>query len=334
MGATKKNTPVKLKLKAWWEGFDQDDVRKAYLDAVGEDEPEEKPKARSAVAKKASEKAVPKEELIFDPWDEDRIDISQYIWGKGFCGPGGPEQIIALSKMLAMGKKETLLDLGCGLGGPARTLTKEFGVFVLGYDESAKLIEAAKEMSTMAGVQSKHEFFEYKPGEIKEFDRRFDRALAKETLLTIQDKKSIIELIFEWLKPEGMFLLVAYCLSAESVVAREDYRKWKEGEPVKPYPVTTDELVGMMEKAGFVVRVNEDISDQYTDIIASAWKGADQVVEKLMSEKESGPRLVNCLLQEAEYWSRRSKLLKDGTLEVRRMLGYKKTGKAKLMGNW
>ena len=82
-----------------------------------------------------------------DLWDAKRVNISQYIWGEGYCGPGGPEHIVSMSKLLALSPKMSMMCLGAGLGGPTRTLADKFGVWVSGYEESEHLVEAGNELS-------------------------------------------------------------------------------------------------------------------------------------------------------------------------------------------
>lgn len=331
----KEKIPLKLKLKGWWEGYDSAEVRDAYLAARGQEEEDDASAPPAAAKKEAPEKTEqkPKDDTPADPWNEKRVDIAQYIWGEGYCGPGGPEHIVAMSKLLALSPKMSMMCLGAGLGGPARTLADKFGVWVSGYEESEHLVEAGNEMSLKAGMAKKADLHHYVADGSIDFGRKFDRVLAKEYLFLVENKKGLMGATFEATKPDGLILITDYVLGSEGAVSSDAYREWKESEHGKVYPVTEEALKAMVEESGYSVRVHEDISDQQISLIANAWSGADKVIAELTKDKD-GTALVDTLLKEAEFWARRSKLLIDGTLKLWRTLGYKKEDGPPMMSNW
>jgi cyclopropane fatty-acyl-phospholipid synthase-like methyltransferase len=332
----KEKIPLRLKLKAWWEGYDSDELRDAFLATLGDEEEGEASPPPAAPKKATKEK--PKEEhgekdAPIDPWNAERVNIAQYIWGEGFCGPGGPEHIVSMSKLLALSPKMSMMCLGAGLGGPTRTLADKFGVWVTGYEESEHLVETGNEMSIKAGMAKKADIHHFVADGSSEFDRNFDRVLAKEYLFQVREKKKLMQAVFQAMKADGLMLITDYVLGSEGAVSSDAYREWKDSEHGNVCPVTEDELKEMVEGVGFSVRVHEDISEQQISLIASAWAGADKAIADLVKE-ENGMELVDTLLNEAEFWARRSKLLSDGTLKLWRTLGYKKEEGKAMMSNW
>ncbi len=324
---TSVKVSFRLKLKAWWEGYDVRDIE-ARLKAI-----EEKRKKDLEQAKKPEPEA-PVEldpELPVSPWDDARVQIAQYIWGDGYCGPGGPEHIIAMSKLLALSPEMSMMVIGAGLGGPGRVLADEFGVWITGFEESEKLAQAGMELSTMAGLAKKAPVKHYDPTAEDAFERNFDRALARDCLYTIADKPDLLRKINAKLKIDGLFLATDYTIS-ENAYANEDFEKWRAQEPIKPRPVLHDEETEMFEKAGFSLRVNENISDQYISLITSAWSEVDKVIAQLTQQGSEGKALINTLLKEAELWSIKTRLLESGDLQVWRLLASKKTSKT--MSDW
>ena len=347
--------PFTLRLKAWWEGYDPVQYaawleRKAGGAAEKQEEsgpgpapepepdPESEPESEpeSAPVDETATSSAPADPLVpVDPWDKRRTAIAQYIWGEGYCGPGGPEHVISMSKLLALSPKQSLLEIGSNLGGPARTLAQKFGVWVSGYESSATLVEMGNQISYMKGLLKKAEIFHYDPNTIEEFDRRFDRALAKESLYQIENKAHLLTVVERHLKPGSLFLITDYVLADESWVATDEYRDWRdsEAERRRPYLATTDDLISMLKKVRFNIRVNEDVSEHYIELINESWKGADQVAAKV-AEEEDGEELVRTLLREAEFWSRRVRLLKAGRIQVRRILASKKAEKPSMLSDW
>ena len=332
--------PLKLRLKAWWEGYDTDELKERLADqmpdggALGGAQKKnrmsmkEQARQEQLDLKNASEEG---EEL--DPWDADKVNISQFIWGDGFCGPGGPDYIVTLSKLLALSPEMSMLQLGAGLGGPARVLADRFGVWITGYEESALLVERGNEMSKMQGMERKAALERYNPDTLEEFTRKFDRAMAKEALFTIKDKRHIINALEEKLKPGGLFLITDYVAGSEAAKSSENYVSWKVGERSTPYTVLVEDYEEMLKEANMQVRVNEDISDTYVNMINKAWSGADEIAAKLAKE-ENGSRMIQVLMREAEFWTRRKKLLESGDLKLQRIVANKKSNGPSMMSDW
>lgn len=317
--------PLGLRLKAWWEGYDPDDIKKRIQERESVAEPEQEPSEE------------PKKQVIsadtIDPWDEETIDIAQYIWGKGFCGPGGPEYIVALSKLLALSPEMSMLQIGAGLGGPARVLADRFGVWITGYEASESLVDKGNKLSKMSGMEKKAALEYYDPENVESFGRKFDRALSKEALFAIQDKNNIIANIEDKLKPGGLFLMTEYVISSDAVLGKDRYKEWIVGERMHPYPVLPDELVSMVKGNRLQVRVSEDISMQYVDMINQAWSGADEVAAKL-ARQDDGTQKIQTLMREAEFWTRRKKLLETGDLKMWRIVANKKSSGPSMMSDW
>jgi len=320
---------VGLRLKAWWEGYDTDDIKKRLKDREPEDVAEEKPADDSEFVTKAKNFNVEN----IDPWNEETIDIAQYIWGKGFCGPGGPDYIISLSKLLALSPEMSMLQIGAGLGGPARVLVERFGVWITGFETSGMLVDKGNKLSKMAGLERKVVLEQYDTDSHEGFARKFDRAISKEALFTIQDKASMISNIEDKLKPGGLFLMTEYVIGDESVPGKDRYKEWMVGERSHPFPVTSDDLVDMLKASRMQVRVSEDISRQYIEMINQAWAGADEVAAKL-AKRENGTSMIQTLMREAEFWTRRKKLLESGDLKLWRIVANKKSGGPSMMSDW
>lgn len=323
----KPKIPLKTKFKVWWEGYDIHDVE-ARLRAL---EPKDPPRPVKAPPPPPPPKPIDPN-LPVEPWDSRRIDIAQYIWGEGYCGPGGPEYVVTLSKLLALSPEMSALVIGAGLGGPCRVLAQEFGVWITGVEESKQLAEAGMELSVMAGLAKKAIIKHYDPKHPDAFERNFDRAFSKEGLHTVEDKLALVRQVQKKLKNDGLFLITDYFLGRDSAVNSDAYKEWKDKEPARPYLVTAEEMVDIFGNSGFTVRVNEDISEHYQTMIAHAWSEADQVVAKLLSQGEEGRQLVEVLMREAELWSRRSKMLAEGLLQMRRFLAVRKA--TKTMSDW
>lgn len=322
MATTKENAvkvPLKWRFKAWWEGYDLDDV-KARLGGKETEEVKVTP-SPSKVSK--TEKAVRSDAPEALVWDDKRLETAQLIWGEGYCGPGGPEYVTSMSKLLGMSSKMSVAVIGAGLGGPSRVLANEFGAWITGYEESENLAQKGMELSTKAGLEAKAAIQHYDPSSDQPFERTYDRAYSKEALYTVEDKSKLLQNVFKQLKDSGLFLINDYTLSSSDALANKDVQKWLRQEPTQPHPIPSRDMEKLLTDCGYILRVNEDITDIYIEMIAKSWVGVDKVIESLTKQEEDQSETIQRLIQEAEFWMLRSKIMKEGHVRAWRFLAYK-----------
>jgi len=176
----------------------------------------------------------------------------------------------------------------------------------------------------------------FDPETIDSFERKFDRAFSKEALFTIENKQGLIAAIEQHLKPSGLFLLREFVLADESAFSDPAFKDWRDSETHaarRPFMVTSHGLVESLKAAGFIVRVNEDVTDEYIRLVNQGWVGADKVAESL-AQRDDAEELQMTLLSEAEFWSRRVNLMEKGLLRVWRVLGSKRADKPSMLSDW
>ena len=84
-------------------------------------------------------------------YHDNMVALLELIWGKGYMAPGGPGNVAKLLDGTApQGKR--VLDIGCGLGGPAMEMVRDHGAQVVGIDLEAPLIERARAYAREAGL--------------------------------------------------------------------------------------------------------------------------------------------------------------------------------------
>ena len=180
------------------------------------------------------------------------------------------------------------------------------------------------ELSTKAGgLRGKAPIQHYDPSSEEPFERTFDRAYSKEALYTVEDKPKLLKNLFDNLKDSGLFLINDYTLGNMDALGNKDVQKWLRQEPTQPYPVPSDVMENLLMDCGYILRVNEDITDQYVDMIARSWAGVGEVIESLTNHPEDQSDTIQRLVKEAEFWMLRSKIMKEGHLKAWRFLAYK-----------
>lgn len=322
----KIKVPFKLRFKTWWEGYDLEEVKQRILaheeqqDAMSEEEKlEEQEIARS----KRRDPAGLEGEISTLPWDKLRMEMTQLIWGVGYCGPGGRKHIETMSRLLTLNSKMSALIVGAGLGGPTRVLAEEYGVWVTGFELSEELAEQAMQLSVDAGLASKAIIKPLDADSDTPFDRKYDRAFSKEALYFFPDKAKIIQDIYDTLKDGALFLITDYTLSDLASLENPDVRKWLKQEAIHPFPVTSEKMKSVLESVGFTIRVNEDVSEEYVEMIEKSWSKAAVVAKDLATKGAEGIEAINSLMEEAEFWALRARLLKADLIHVWRFLAHK-----------
>lgn len=310
--------PLKLKLKAWWMGYDLEDV-KARLIATQNGEASEE----SNHKEDKSTKAPDNHKVDSLAWNKLRMEMTQLIWGDGYCGPGGREHIASMCKLLTLNSKMSAIIIGAGFGGPARVLAEEFGVWITGYELSKDLAEKGMQMSKDKGLESKAIINYLDPEQCDPFERQYDRAFSKEALYSFPDKEKILTDTYNTLKDGALFLITDYTLNDMSVLENPDVQKWLQQEASQPYPVTSENMKETLEKVGYTIRVNEDISHEYVELIEHSWAKAAVIAKELAKKGQDGIQAIESLMEEAEHWALRAKLLKEGHIHVWRFLANK-----------
>lgn len=99
-----------------------------------------------------------------------------------------------------------VLDVGSGLGGPARVLASDKKCQVVGVDITREFCETATELSRWTGLRDVTEFRHGDATALPFDDRHFDLAMTMQIQMNIQDKRRFYGEIFRVLKPGGRFV--------------------------------------------------------------------------------------------------------------------------------
>ena len=181
---------------------------------------------------------------------------------------------IELADRLPIKAGDHILDIGCGLGGPARYLAKRFQCRVTGLDITKPFVEAANKLSALLSMQGQVKIELGDGVRLPYADATFDGAYAQHVTMNIEDRGAFFAQANRVLKPGAFFALTEHGLG-------------KKGSPHHPVPwsmdgsgaflVTPSETRAFLERAGFVDIRMEDTGPKYaaayTAVIEKAQKG-------------------------------------------------------------
>lgn len=138
------------------------------------------------------------------------------------------EESIARHQRLMISRLElqpgmTVIDVGCGVGGPMRHVAREADVRVVGVNINAIQLEKAKRLNAEAGLDHMVDYALCSFMDMSVFDDgTFDRGYAIESTCHAPDKQGAFEEIFRVLKPGALFWGQEMCLT--DAYDRDDQR--------------------------------------------------------------------------------------------------------------
>jgi len=105
--------------------------------------------------------------------------------------------------MLAPKPGERLIDIGSGLGGPARYLAKVCGCKVTGIDLTAEFVATATDLARRAGLAAQVDFQQASATDLPFSDGSFDLAWSQNVAMNIADRPRYYAEMRRVLKPGG-----------------------------------------------------------------------------------------------------------------------------------
>lgn len=173
-----------------------------------------------------------------------------------------------------------VLDVGCGIGGPARMLAAQFGCRVTGIDLTEEFCQTAADLSASAGLSGSVEFRCANALDLPFEAESFDAAWTQHASMNISDKGLLYSEIHRVLKPGGR--LAMYDVAAGPTSPIHFPVPWAREASIS-FLIAPEEMRRKLEEAGFRAISWKDGTDE-----ARAWFQA--MVERNAAEGQ-GPRL-------------------------------------------
>lgn len=160
----------------------------------------------------------------------------------------GRDATLQLAERMNLSGDSRVLDIGSGIGGPARTLAETHGCRVTGVDVTEAFCEAAETLSDWVGLGERTEFTCTDATNLPFADDTFDAAMTIHAGMNIADKAQMYRQARRVLKPGGIFAVY-------------DVLQGEGGEVLFPVPwatqpplsflVTPAEMESLLTGAGF-----------------------------------------------------------------------------------
>lgn len=149
---------------------------------------------------------------------------------------GGLEATQMLARGMNLRPGLRLLDVGCGIGGPARYFAGVEDCNVTGIDLTQEFVQTAEALTRRVNLQDKATFLKVSALEMPFAAEQFDRAYMIHVGMNLPDKKSVFREVGRVLRPGGTFTIF-------------DLLRGKEGALSFPVPWAPSEETSFVEPA-------------------------------------------------------------------------------------
>jgi len=191
----------------------------------------------------------------------------------------GLEATLEIGRLAELKQGMTVLDLGSGIGGPARTMAAEFGCRVTGIDLVDEYLRTAEMLTGMVGLGDRVTF---KKGDMTDlpFDSgSFDRAFTIHTQMNVREKSKLFSEVSRVLSSGGQFAVYEICAGPNSPV---HFPVPWANDPSISFLITPAELRDMVGRNG--LRESE-----WRDVTAQSLEWFRSEMESHASAPEGAP---------------------------------------------
>ncbi|HWJ99688.1 MAG TPA: class I SAM-dependent methyltransferase [Xanthobacteraceae bacterium] len=171
----------------------------------------------------------------------------------------GRKATLELAEYLNLDASFDVLDIGSGLGGPARTLAETFGCHVTGIDLTQEFCDAATTLSGWVGLSDRVDFQQGDATSLPFDDAMFDAAMTLHVAMNIAAKDRMYAETKRVLKPGSRFVIY-------------DVLQGEGGDVLFPVPwarepsishlATPDTMPLLLSNAGFRILKVEDTTEK------------------------------------------------------------------------
>ncbi|MBI3030283.1 MAG: methyltransferase domain-containing protein [Candidatus Rokubacteria bacterium] len=188
---------------------------------------------------------------------EDLFDLDQDHYG-------GLQAVDALARLGGVGQNSRVLDLCCGLGGPARFLASRFGCRVAGVDLTHSRCASAARLTRLVGLSGRVSFVGGDAVRLPFKAGSFTACLSQEAFLHVPDKAGALAECARVLIPGGRLAFTDWVAGPKlSPGERRRLSEWMATAGVENF----DGYRRLLSRVGFGAIEAEDLSDWWRRIL-------------------------------------------------------------------
>ena len=183
--------------------------------------------------------------------DADRIEIDDLAGIDEFHALGRPATM-ALAELAGIAPGTEVIDVGSGLGGPARFLAARFGAHVTAVEPTARFRDACAELNRRAGLADAVRTVDGSATQLPVADASMDVAWMQAVAISVANKRAMADELRRVLRAGGRLAFFdSYARGGDEL---HFPLPWADG-PEASFVVSAGELRSIFEAAGFEVVV-------------------------------------------------------------------------------
>ena len=177
---------------------------------------------------------------------------------------GGVAATDALASLANVTAASHVLDIGSGMGGPARYLARQYGCRVSGLDLTESRVLGARRLTDLAGLSERIDFNRGNALDMPFEAASFDAVVSQETFLHVPDKATLLSECARVLKPAGRIAFTDILVTDKM---DEATRTRLEDKMATNDLVSADAYRELLAGSGFDKIEVRDLSDEWRDIL-------------------------------------------------------------------
>lgn len=177
---------------------------------------------------------------------------------------GGLAAVETLARLADIARGSRVLDLGAGLGGPARFLARRLSATVTGVELNRSRAAGAVRLTRLVGLSSLVRIVRADVTRLPFRTGTFDACVSEETLLHVDDKRAALEECRRVLRPGGRIAFTDWIAHPRlSSVERRRLSEWMAATTVQ----RLDGYRTLLGRAGFSGIDAQDLSAEWRQIL-------------------------------------------------------------------
>jgi hypothetical protein len=245
------------------------------------------------------------------PWSDPRLALLDTLWGDGFIGPGGGDEILRIVRPFGLSSSSTILLIGAGAGAPVTVIARGTGAWVSGFEADQALVAAARLHIDNAALGRRTAIDLWSPARPGFRSRYFNHAIALDALRAAP-VEPVLSALRTAIRP-GSHVAVVETIAGDTFNPSGPVETaWMTYDNRTRPPPTAPAISRALGRLGLDIRSATDISQRHLRGAIDGWRRYVALLEQNRPDPNEAP----VLLREAETWLERARLLESGAIRL------------------